>query len=92
MILLGVWRNYKKNIVPENRIIINNKWVFRIKNDGRHRARLCSIGYTQVAGVDHQENFAPVLNDVTFRIVTTFPISNKWYSDIVDIETAFIYG
>ena len=65
---------------------------FRIKNDGRHRARLCAIGYTQVAGIDHQDNFAPVLNDVTFRTILTLLISKDWDADIVDVETAFLYG
>ena len=92
MITRKVWRDYKKDRVPTNRRLINNKWVFRIKNDGRHRARLCAIGYTQVAGVDHQDNFAPVLNDVTFRIIMTLIIANQWDADIVDIETAFLYG
>ena len=59
MIDRKVWRNHKKNDVPKNRRLIGNKWIFRIKNDGRHRARLCAIGYTQVAGVDFQDNFAP---------------------------------
>ena len=66
--------------------------IFRIKNDGRHRARLCAIGYTQVAGIDFQDNFAPVINDVTFRLVMALMISNNWEADIVDVETAFLYG
>ena len=66
--------------------------MFRIKNDGRHRARLCALGYTQIAGIDHQDNFAPVINDVTFRVIMTLLVSNNWEADIVDIETAFLYG
>ena len=62
------------------------------KNDGRHRARLWAIGYSQIAGVDYQDNFAPVVNDVTFRLVMTLMLSNNWEADIVDVETAFLYG
>ena len=92
MIRRQVWRHHRKRDVPSNRRLISNKWVFRIKNDGRHRARLCAIGYTQIAGIDHQDNFAPLLNDVTFRIIMTLLIANQWDADIVDIETAFLYG
>ena len=78
--------------VPENRRLIGTKWVFRIKNDGRHRSRLCATGYTQVAGVDFQENYAPVVNDVTFRIVMAMLLENEWEAEIVDVETASLYG
>ena len=92
MIKRGVWRNHRKSEVAENRRIIGCKWIFRVKNDGRHRARLCAIGYTQVAGVDFQDNFAPVVNDVAFRIAIVMMLANSWDADIVDIETAFLYG
>ena len=85
-----VWRNYTKSRVPKDRRLIGNKWIFRVKNDGRHRARLCAIGYTQVAGVDFQDNFASVINDVTFRLVMTLMLCNNWEADIVDVETAFL--
>ena len=92
MIRRGVWRDFKTSQVPKDRRLIGCKWVFRIKNDGRHRARLCALGYTQIAGIDHQDNFAPVINDVTFRVIMTLLVSNNWEADIVDIETAFLYG
>ena len=90
MILRGVWRDHKTNKAPSDRRLIGTKWVFRIKNDGRHRTRLCAIFYTQVAVVYFQENFAPVVNDVTFRIVMTMLLDNDWEADIFNIETAFL--
>ena len=92
MIKRKVWMDFKKSKVPSSRRLIGTKWVFRVKNDGRHRARLCAIGYNQIAGVDFQDNFAPVINDVTFRIIMTLLITNNWDADIVDIERAFLYG
>ena len=67
------------------------KWVFRVKNNKRHRAQLCAIGYTQVAGVDFQDNFVLVVNNVTFRIEIVLMIAYGWDADIVDIKTAFLY-
>ena len=40
----------------------------QIKRDGTYRARLVALGYSQVPGLDFTDNFAPVVNDVTFRV------------------------
>jgi hypothetical protein len=37
--------------------------------NGIFRARLVACGYSQIPGVDFQESYAPVINDVTFRIL-----------------------
>ena len=66
MLKRGVWRRIKKKEVPNDRRAIRSKWVFKRKRDGRYRAGLCGLGYTQVAGVDFNANFAPVVNDATF--------------------------
>ena len=92
MIKLGVWQRHERSKIPKDRRLIGCKWVFKIKNDGRHRARLCAMGYTQVAGLDFTDNFAPVINDVAFRIAIVLMLVNNWEADIVDIETAFLYG
>ena len=59
------------NIVPiteilEGRKPIGSKWVLKIKRDGRYRAKLVCLGYKQVPGIDFQDNFAPLVNDMTF--------------------------
>ena len=53
MINRGVWRNPDKVKIPENRRLIVNKWVFKIKRDGTYRARLVALGYSQIPGVDN---------------------------------------
>ena len=62
----NVWRNFKRRDMPANRRCVKNKWVLKIKRDGRFRARLVACGYSQVPGVDFTENYAPVVNDVTW--------------------------
>ena len=57
------------DILPEGRIGIGTKWIFKEKKNGVFRARLVAKGYDQIAGVDFQENFAPVTSDVTFRML-----------------------
>ena len=59
MIKYQVWRKIQRNRVPPERRTIGSKWVFKIKRDGRFRARLCGLGYTQIPDVDFTENHAP---------------------------------
>ena len=51
--------------MPKNRQSVEYKWVFCTKRDAsgnvvRYKARLVAKGYSQVAGMDFNETFAPV--------------------------------
>ena len=92
MINKGVWKHTNTNKVPSDRRLIGSKWVFKVKGNGVYRARLCALGYSQIPGIDHQDNFAPVVTDVTFRVVLLMMLVNRWKAEIVDVETAFLYG
>ena len=78
--------------IPNDRRLIGNKWVFKIKRDGTYRARLAALGYSQIPGVDYTDNFAPVAHDVTFRIALARMMVEKLDSLVMDVETAFLYG
>ena len=60
--------------------------------NGIYHTRLVGLGYSQVPGIDHKDNFSPVVNEVTFRCVMVLTIQNNWISEIVDVVTAFLYG
>ena len=92
MISRGVWRKIDKVKIPENRRLIGNKWVFKIKRDGTYRARLVALGYSQIPGIDYTDNFAPVAHDVSFRIALARMMVGKLDSLVMDVETAFLYG
>ena len=87
-----VWRNVKRNEIPQNRRVIGCKWVFKKKKNGIYRARLCAIGYSQIAGIDHEYAFAPVVSETTYRIMLVVGLHYRWVMEIVDVETAFLYG
>ena len=61
MIDRGVWRKTDRIRIPNNRILIGNKWVFKLKRDGTYRARLVALGYSQIPGVDYTDNFYQLL-------------------------------
>jgi hypothetical protein len=62
------------------------------KRNGDFCARLVACGYSQVPGVDFTESFAPVLNDVSFRLMLISKLVWDMKSTVVDIETAFLHG
>jgi len=64
-----VWKVVKRSEIEKGRRLIGCKWVFKLKRDGRYRARLVGLGYTQIPGVDYTDHFALVVSDVTLRIV-----------------------
>ena len=92
MINRGVWRKIDKVKIPENRRLIGNKWVFKIKRDGTYRARLVALGFSQIPGVDYTDNFAPVAHDVSFRISLARMMVENLDGLVMDVETAFQYG
>jgi len=89
---MKVWKIIKKKEIPEGRRCVKNKWVFNIKRNGIFWARLVACGYTQIPGVDFMENYAPVIHDVTYRIMLVLGMILKYDMLIMDIETAFLNG
>ena len=87
-----VWRKTERKKIPNNRRLIGNKWVFKIKRDGTYRARLVALGYSQIPGDDYTDNLARVAHDVTFRIALARMMVEKVDSPVMDVEIAFLYG
>ena len=87
-----VWRKTERKKIPNDRRLIGNKCVFKIKRDGTYRARLVALGYSQIPGVDYTDNFAPVAHDVSFRITLARMMVENLDSLVMDVETAFLYG
>ena len=87
-----VWKVIKKEDIPKNRRTIKCKWIFKIKRNGIFRARLVACGYSQIPGIDFNESFAPVINDVSFRIMLIAKLIWNLKGCIIDVETAFLHG
>ena len=88
----GLWNVAKKDNIPPNHHLIGNKWVLKTKKDGVHHARLVALGYSQIPGLDYTNSFAPMINDITFQIIMTMGLVKGWSADVVNVETAFLYG
>ncbi|XP_029729121.2 uncharacterized protein LOC115266725 [Aedes albopictus] len=62
--------------IPTGRKAVGCKWIFKRKLDEdrnvvRYKARLVAQGFTQKFGTDYDEVFAPVVCQVTFRVLLT---------------------
>ncbi|UYV84088.1 hypothetical protein LAZ67_X001141 [Cordylochernes scorpioides] len=62
-----VWEIVKEN-EASNKKILTSKWLFKVKEDGRYKARLVVRGFEQEAGIDYDETFSPVISTVSLRI------------------------
>ena len=87
-----MWRGIKKKNVPENRRLLGAKWVFKVRENRIFKARLVAQGFSKIPGVNHQDSFSPIIYNTTFRIILVMWIKYKWEAEIIDIETAFLYG
>ena len=65
---------------------------FQGEEEWSFRARLVAKGYDQIAGIDFQDNFAPVTSDVTFRMLPILMMTKEYYAETLDVKTAFLHG
>jgi Reverse transcriptase (RNA-dependent DNA polymerase) len=55
-------------------------------------ARLVACGYSQIPGIDFNESFALVVNNVSFQIMLIAKLTWNLQASVVDVETAFLHG
>ena len=90
----GTW---ELNTLPEGRRSVEYKWVFRTKHDAsdniiRYKALLVTKAYSQVAGVDFDETFAPMAKFITIRCILAIVAAMDWEIHQMDVKTTFLNG
>lgn len=79
------WQLIKR---PENKPVLNTKWVYRVKSNDLHKARLVVKGYEQI---DCQETiYAPVAKMATLRSLLAMSCSKGYEIHHLDVQTAFL--
>jgi hypothetical protein len=85
-------------IVPRpKQNVVGTKWVFRNKQDEygvvtRNKARLVAKGYAQVACLDFEETFAPVVRLKSIRILLAYGAHHSCKLYQMDVKSAFLNG
>lgn len=81
---------------PVDASVVQCKWVLKKKvdsdNNVRYRARLVAKGYTQIAGVDYEETFSPVIRHSTLRLLFALSVQLNMNVTHLDVTTAFLNG
>nr|GEW11786.1 ribonuclease H-like domain-containing protein [Tanacetum cinerariifolium] len=82
---------------PHNVNIVRRLWIFGHKHnaDGslnRYKARLVANGSSQLACIDVDETFSPVVKPKTIRTVLSLAISRHWPVHQLDVKNAFLNG
>ena len=83
--------------LPRGRNVVSSKWVFKSKTnpDGslnRRKARLVARGFSQTAGVDYFETFAPVVRYESVRCALSLAAAHDMDIRQFDVKTAFLNG
>ena len=92
MLDMGVWRHVKRRDHPNVLRLVGCRWVFKVERNGVYCARLVAKGFSQIPGMDFTDNYSPVVNDVTFRVVVARMLIENLKGKVVDIDNAFLNG
>lgn len=67
--------------------------MFRLKDDGQHKARLVVRGCAQnKQSMDYEEIYSPVVDTTSLRLMLALASKNNWHVYTLDVKTAFLYG
>ena len=80
-----IWVICKINKKPDNQRLLGTNWVFSFKKNKVFKARLVAQGFTQVPGIDHQDNIPHVIYETIFRVVFNMWVIYGWSGNIIDI-------
>ena len=88
----GCVETCEKRDCPNDHRLVGCRWVFKVKRNGVYHARLVANGFSQISGMDFTDNYSPVVNDVTLRVVVSRMHIENLKGRVVDIDNAFLNG
>ncbi|MBW0560427.1 hypothetical protein O181_100142, partial [Austropuccinia psidii MF-1] len=89
---LGVWEVIELDPLLK---LVGTTWVFKIKKDHlgqvtEYKARLCAQGFTQSAGIDFNQTYAPTGRLNSLRTLIAFAAAKNLDFHQIDIKSAFL--
>eukprot|EP00957_Ditylum_brightwellii_P165712 12615256-Ditylum_brightwellii.AAC.2 len=94
MVKYKVWQPVPKGNVLANAKVLTSTWAMKPKASGSKHMRLNARGYKQVGRLHYSRHdlSAPVVNDMTIRIVMILTIMAAWTAELLDVQGAFLNG
>jgi hypothetical protein len=83
--------------LPPGKKAIPLKWIYKIKRDAKgvlekYKARIVVRGFAQVAGLDFEETFVPVIRIESIRIIFAIATANDLHILHVDCKNASLHS
>ena len=82
---------------PTGRNIVSGKWVYKLKRnpDGsvdKYKARYVARGYSQIAGVDYKDTYAPTARPETIRLIFALTAQLDCVLEQMDVKSAYLHS
>jgi Reverse transcriptase (RNA-dependent DNA polymerase) len=73
-----------------SRKAVKSKWVFKLKIDEYHHARVVAKGFTQIPNINYDETFSPVACFESLRLLLALAALENW--EIHQAQRGDLYG
>lgn len=75
--------------------VVGCRWVYALKKNAngeivKYKARLVAQGFKQIAGLDFEETYSPVMRRRCLRILIAIAVENQWEIHQVDVISAYL--
>lgn len=88
-------RTWRLTELPKCKRALQNKWVYRLKEDSegrrRFKARLVVKGFQQVHNIDYTKVFSPIVKMTAIRILLSIVAEEGFHLEQMDVKTAFLH-
>ena len=79
----------------ENKSVVSSHWIYKVKQatDGsveKHKERFIAHGFSQVVGIDYDENFSLVARYSSIRSMLALSVQMGWKFHQMDVKIAFV--
>ena len=87
-----VWEAVKQEDVPADAKVLTSTWAMKKKGNSKFGARVNPRRYEQVDGIHYDADLtaAPVVNEITIRMVFVLMVMVGWYAEMVDVRGAMM--
>ena len=81
---------------PSGTKVVGGRWVYTVKGDFNSepvfKARYVAKGFSQAAGVDYVDTFAPTPRMESLRVLIQYAIQNKLLIHQMDVKSAYLHA